>query len=281
MANELSPLKRLQNTRMAIDSDDRRSLYRVARVSLETVRVVAIRHGLRIPVLLLDVSATGCAVCVPTDQLPRLREVADGSGPHGWTVGIWMPELERPLAVPATARYLTPMPGGVRVGFGFVLHPETSGDLHERLQVHFNQRRAVRARPPTHESIPVEVDGADGRSGATGLLRDLSLMGVGVLVGADDGAALGVGREVRVSLTLPGGESLDLAAIVRHREELGLPAAAAEFGAPATHLGIEFSASAVRAARVTNIIGGFIVEQQMRTLREAEETRKPGEERER
>ncbi|MEC8425660.1 MAG: hypothetical protein VX000_17865, partial [Myxococcota bacterium] len=66
MAFELSPLTRLQNTRLVLDADERRSLYRVDRSDMSTVRVVAVRSRKRIPVLLLDVSGTGCAVCVPT-----------------------------------------------------------------------------------------------------------------------------------------------------------------------------------------------------------------------
>lgn len=273
MAPELSPLTRLQNTRIVLDADERRSLYRVGRNDLSSVRVVAVRMKRRIPVLLLDVSATGCAICVPTEQLQQLREVADGSGPGGWTVGLWMPQLERPLGVPAQARYLKPMPGGVRIGFQFTLNESGRGDLDERLQKLFNQRRAVRARPPTHDSIRVDVEREAGELRLAGLLRDLSLMGAGVLVGSDEGATIAIGDSVNARLHLPGGRPTELAAIVRYRKDLGLPAAAAEYGAPATHLGLEFAPGAVRAARATNVVGGFIVEQQMRVKRETEEAK--------
>lgn len=273
MAPELSPLVRLQNTRLVLDADERRSLYRVGRNELETVRVVVVRKKKRIPVLLLDVSATGCAVCVPTDLLPQLKEVADGSGPGGWVVGIWMPKLERPLAVPASARYLKPMPGGVRIGFHFALKDATRADLDERLQSLFNQRRAVRARPQTHDSIRVDVKGKEGEVEISGLLRDLSLMGTGVLVGTEDGAGLSVGDTVSVRLNLPGGKPTEVAGTLRYQKDLGLPAAAAEYGAPAMHLGVEFAPGAVRASRATNIIGGFVVEAQMRAKREAEEAK--------
>jgi hypothetical protein len=269
MAPEMSPLVRLQNTRIVLDADERRSLYRVGRNTLETVRVVAVRHKKRIPVLLLDASATGCAVCVTTEMLPQLRTVADGSGPDGWTVGIWKPQLERPLAVPASARYLKPMPGGVRIGFEFALKASHRGDLDARLLKLFNQRRAVRARPPTHESIRVDVTRGEDEVQVSGLLRELSLMGTGVLVGTEDGAKLAVGDTVKVKLNLIGGDAPELTGTLRYQKDLGLPAAAAEYGAPATHLGIEFSPGVVRAARATNTIGGFVVEQQMRMKREA------------
>lgn len=273
MAFELSPLIRLQNTRLVLDADERRSLYRVDRSDMSTVRVVVVRSRKRIPVLLLDVSGTGCAVCVPTEQLAQLKEVADGSGPGGWTVGIWMPKLERPFAVPARARYLKPMPGGIRVGFEFTLQESSRDDLDARLQKLFNQRRAFRVRPPANQSIRVEVHGTASGRQVTGLLRDLSLMGAGILVGTDQGASLGAGDALLIRLHLPGIESMELAATLRYRHDLGLPAAAAEYGAPATHLGIEFAPGAVQAARATNSMGGFIVEQQMRLKRTSEEER--------
>lgn len=279
MAPELSPLTGLQNTRIVLDADERRSLYRVARNDLESVRVVAVRMKRRIPVLLLDVSSTGCAVCVPTAQIMQLREVADGSGPGGWTVGMWMPKLERPLAVPAQARYLKPMPGGVRIGFEFTLKESSRGEFDERLQKLFNQRRAVRARPPAQESIRVEVEREEGEIRITGLLRDLSLMGTGILVGSDEGEPLSVGDGLTVRLHLPGEGPTELRATLRYRKDLGLPAAASEYGAPATHLGVEFAPGALRSARATNVVGGFVVEQQMRLKRESEALRELEEER--
>lgn len=271
MAPELTPLSRLQNTRIVLDADEHRSLYRVGRSDLSTIRVVVVRLKKRIPVLLLDISATGCAVCVPVEQLAELREVADGSGPGGWVVGLWMPEFERPLAVPAQARYLKPMPGGVRIGFHFVASEGSTGAPDERLAKLFNERRAVRARPAAYDSIRVGVEReADGLA-MTGLLRDLSLTGSGILVGSDEGALLAVGDKLRIRLHLPETSPPELAATLRYREGLGLPAAASEYGAPASHLGVEFNPGAVRAARATNVLVGFIVEQQMRLKKDSEE----------
>ncbi|MEC8422828.1 MAG: PilZ domain-containing protein, partial [Myxococcota bacterium] len=209
--------------------------------------------------------------CVPTEQLPLLKEVADGSGPGGWTVGIWMPKLDRPLAIPARARYLKPMPGGIRVGFEFTLQESSRDDLDARLQRLFNQRRAFRVRPPANQSIRVEVHRTVSGLQVMGLLRDLSLMGAGILVGTDQGASLDAGDALRIRLHLPGSGSTELAATLRYRKDLGLPAAAAEYGAPATHLGVEFSPGAVQAARATNAMGGYIVEQQMRRKRMSDE----------
>ena len=68
-------------------------------------------------------------------ELAELQSVADGSGPAGWTVGIWVPKLERPLAVPAEARYLKPMPGGVRIGFEFMLKEASRDELDAQPEV--------------------------------------------------------------------------------------------------------------------------------------------------
>lgn len=271
MAVDRHKLVRLHNTRVVLDADERRGTYRASPDDVSNVRMVIIRKGEKIPVVLLDVSASGSAVCVPTARLGALKGVADGSGPDGWTVGIWTPKLERPLAVPAIARYIRPMPQGVRIGFAFALNDDRRSDLDTRLQELFNQRRAVRVRPERDDSIRVDLTVAATGAGTTGLLRDVSLMGMGALVATDEADPFAIGTPVTLRMRLPGEQPTQLEAVVRYRLGLGLPAAAAEFGAPATHLGIEFVPGALQKARATNVVGGFIVKRQLATRRRERE----------
>ncbi len=263
-------LVRLHNTRVILDADERRGTYRASPDDASDARMVIIRKGEKIPVLLLDVSASGAAVCVLSNRLASLKGVADGTGPDGWTVGIWTPKLPRPLSVPAIARYIRPMPQGVRIGFAFALNDDRRTDLDSQLQSLFNQRRAVRVRPDRDDTIRVDITATDGRAGTSGVLRDLSLMGTGVLVGSDDAEPFPEGTVVGVRVVLPGERPIQVEAVVRYRAALGLPAAAAEYGAPATHLGIEFAPGALQKARATNAVSGFIVKRQL-AVRRAEQ----------
>jgi hypothetical protein len=264
MPDTNSKLGRLQKTRLVLDAEERRATYRVGAGSADGLQAVLIRGGVRIRAHVLDVSSEGAGLLVHQDHVAELQALAGSSAPGGWIVGLMAPTLARPLSVPALARYVGPVPGGVRIGVVFSLEDDRRSGLGDQLRALFNERRAVRARPDSSESIAVELTAGDVPP-VVGILRDLSLAGMGVLVATEDASGLADVVAVSVKLRLPGTQkSQKLAATVRYRESLGLPDAAAEFGAPATHVGLAFEPDAIEESGLTAEVGAFVVRHQLR-----------------
>jgi hypothetical protein len=264
MTDPMSKLVRLHNTRLMLDADERRVTYRVDPGVADGLQAVLIRGGGRIRAHVLDLSAEGAGLLVPQDHVAELQALAESASPGGWIVGLMASTLDRPLSVPALARYVGPVPGGVRIGFAFSLEDNRRSGLDDQLRALFNKRCAVRARPDSVESIAVELT-VDERPPIVGILRDLSLLGVGVLVATEDVGGLNDVSALTAKFRLPGGQEYEkLSTNFCYREALGLPDAAAEFGAPATHVGLAFAPDALEDAGLTAEVGAFVVRYQLR-----------------
>ncbi len=200
-------------------SNERRQHYRVSVATEREVGVnVRLSNGQTQLVGLIDVSAGGVAIGVSASdalavQLSEKVSVVFNSK-----------RLGQPLSIEGHMRHIKPSDDSKNIMYGIAFDPwsESRLDLTPKLRALFNEREAVRVEPVEDEDIPVQLFTQNGAESIDGLLRDISVFGLGVWIGADDEIELGDQSKFKLSVCLPNGAN-DLAVDVevRHIQSIG------------------------------------------------------------
>jgi len=198
-------------------TQDRRLQYRVTpNLEREVLVSVELADGKVFPVHLVDVSAGGAGFgVVGTDALP----VEAGQILNIRFDSVRLSEL---LVVPAELRHVKVEETDVQYGVSFHDWTGIRMNLAPKLRSLFNEREAVRVEPREDEEVPIRVSLGDGSIEASGLLRDISVLGLGLWVSAEDQIGLALGDNLDVHFTLPPSEKpLVLGVVMKHVAEVG------------------------------------------------------------
>jgi len=198
-------------------SQDRRQHYRVTPNIERDVHVFAVStDGTTQQVGLLDISAGGVSFGVGTDQ-KLVSEVGDTL-----TLRFETGRLTQPLDIPALLCHIKLVENNLIYGISFEQWDGERQSLAPQLRSLFNEREAVRVEPQEDEEVDIKIT-LHGRGTTThGLLRDISVLGIGVWVADEDQEMLGRGEDLTINLHLPAEEeSLQLKVAVRHTQHVG------------------------------------------------------------
>ena len=198
-------------------SEDRRLNYRVTPTIERDVYVdVVLAGGGVADLALIDISAGGVGMAGPADEAPAVR-VGDNI-----VLRFSSKRLLKPLEIPSQIRHIKLTDEGYHYGIAFDDWGGVRSHLAPKLRSLFNEREAVRVEPRPDEDVLVTMfDGAQALE-IEGWLRDISVLGVGMWVTAEDQLELESGSSVRVQFKLPRTERvLDLVAQVRHQQVVG------------------------------------------------------------
>jgi len=247
-------------------SRERRQHYRVSPNTDRDVSVVVrTESGSSHHVALIDISAGGVALaCDAVNALPS--KVLDFI-----TVSFESNRLGRPLDIYAQLCHIEASENGESIMYGirFQNWAEHRENLAPKLRALFNEREAVRVDPREDQDVEVElVFNGKGRI-SSGLLRDISVLGVGVWINADDEPHLQPGNTIELNVTLPStDEAIQLQVEIRHLQHVG----------EQSRLGVEICNPDARARRSQEKnINGYVMERQIEIARiDAERRRAMG-----
>lgn len=200
-------------------SDERRQHYRVSLATEREVRVsVCLERGQPQQVGLIDVSAGGVAIGVTA------ADALDVRASQKVFVHFDSERLGQPLRIAGHMRHTKYSDDGQSIMYGIAFDPwsESRLDLTPKLRALFNEREAVRVEPVEEESIDVLLEvGETGRS-ITGVLRDISVFGLGLWFSADDAQHLCDEMKCKLNLNLPTSrEELSVDVEARHILTIG------------------------------------------------------------
>ena len=139
-------------------------------------------------------------------------------------------------------RHIKPSEDGNSIMYGIAFDPwsESRLDLTPKLRALFNEREAVRVEPVEDEHVEVQLIVEGNTPHIAGLLRDISVFGLGVWVSAEDELELREHSRFRLNLLLPTGtETLVVDVDVRHMQAIG----------PRSRIGLEFCSEDASARR--------------------------------
>ena len=198
-------------------SQDRRLNYRVtATIERDVFVDVVLNNGDVVDLALIDISAGGVGMAGPVEGAPQLRVGGN------LVVRFSSKRLLKPLEIPSQIRHIKLTEQGVHYGISFDDWGGTRSHLAPKLRSLFNEREAVRVEPRPDEDVPVTVINGGKAQEIEGWLRDISVLGVGMWVTAEDHLSLESGSSVRVQFKLPQTDkSVDLEAQVRHQQVVG------------------------------------------------------------
>jgi c-di-GMP-binding flagellar brake protein YcgR len=198
-------------------SQDRRLNYRVtSRIEREVFVDFVLADGAAVRVMLVDLSAGGLGAGLSyTDTSP----VQAGDR---LIVRFSSDRLLNPLEIKSQIRHVKVEGDLLLYGVAFEDWGEVRSQLAPRLRTLFNEREAVRVEPRTDQDVSVSVQLSGRRAQLEGLLRDISIFGVGMWVMAEESAILTSGDTVYLELALPPStRTLNLAASVCHQQLVG------------------------------------------------------------
>jgi c-di-GMP-binding flagellar brake protein YcgR len=198
-------------------SQDRRQHYRVTPNIEREVHVFAIAtDGTSQQVGLLDISAGGVSFGVEADQR-LVSEVGDNL-----TLRFETGRSAEPLEIAALLCHIKLIEGHLIYGISFAQWDGDRQSLAPQLRSLFNEREAVRVEPREDDEVEIQIT-LHGRGTIThGLLRDISVLGIGVWVADEDQEMLGNGESLSIDLHLPAEEEvLQLNVKVRHIQHVG------------------------------------------------------------
>ena len=110
----------------------------------------------------------------------------------------------------------------IMYGVRFLDWHEERQRLAPKLRALFNERGAVRVDPREDHDIEVELVINGTARIASGLLRDISVLGVGVWVSTEDEPLLTAGNQIELTIRLPeSNEDLRIDAEIRHMQPIG------------------------------------------------------------
>ncbi len=198
-------------------SQDRRLNYRVTPTIERDVEVhVVLSDGTVTDLALIDISAGGVGMAGALDDTPDLR-VGDGI-----IVRFTSKRLLKPLEIASQLRHIKTTDDGIHYGIGFDDWGGTRSHLAPKLRSLFNEREAVRVEPRPDEDVLVNIVGPENTDVIEGWLRDISVLGVGMWITAEDETVLQSGCHVQVQFQLPRSpKPLQLAAQLRHQQVVG------------------------------------------------------------
>ena len=136
---------------------------------------------------------------------PRLLDERRKSTPRG---------APRAKAHDVAQEHVQQVAAGVICGVAFLREIDDSFNLDQALLRIFNRRGAVRVEPDPQVPVTIHIHSPDGRPLCSGLLRDLSLTGLGIAVAPVDMALLPRDSSVALRFALAG-EVFDMPALVR------------------------------------------------------------------
>lgn len=200
-------------------SDERRQHYRVSPSTEREVRV-AIRtsQGAEHFVGLIDISAGGVALACRAVDAPPVSLM------DAVTIVFDSDRLGSPLEIESQVRHVQLSDDDVNIMYGvrFLGWTGQRDSLTPKLRSLFNEREAVRVDPREDEDIEVELSISGKAKITSGMLRDISVLGVGVWVNTDDGPLLEEGSKLTLTLRLPDGQDdIEFDAEIRHMQPLG------------------------------------------------------------
>ena len=198
-------------------SQDRRVHYRVTPNIERDVHVFAVTPtGSTHQVGLVDISAGGVAFGLNENE--RLQaDIGDIL-----VVRFENGRLQEPLEIQAALRHEKEEDTNVVYGVEFQSWDDERTRLAPKLRSLFNEREAVRVEPHDADELDVEIHLHGHTDLSGGLLRDISVLGIGIWLQDEDQALL-VGKE---SMTLgvrfdPDDEPMELCVRVRHTQQVG------------------------------------------------------------
>ena len=167
---------------------------------------------------LIDISAGGVAVAVSADSP---LSVANGDKV---TVKFESDRLGTPLQISSHIRRIKFSSDKKSIMYGVLFDTWTDKRLNltPKLRSLFNEREAVRVEPREDEEIDVHLVVNGEERIVRGLLRDISVSGVGVWLNDDEDSKACTDPQISVDLTLPDDASyVRLAVEVRYVQEVG------------------------------------------------------------
>ena len=200
-------------------TQDRRLHYRVSPNTEREIVITVITEDNSIHrVAVIDISAGGVALAVDAKmELP----VAESDL---ITIRFESKKIGSTLDIPSQVRHIKNLEEQkvVMYGVGFVHWSTNRSDLTPKLRALFNQREAVRVDPQDNEEIEVRLVLSGTGKILTGLLRDISMFGVGVWVSSIEDTLPTTGEQVVLDLTLPDhGEPMQIVAMVQYQQPVG------------------------------------------------------------
>jgi len=198
-------------------SQDRRLNYRVTpNIEREVFIDLVLEDGGVVRVIPVDISAGGMGVGLVMDGAPEIR------AGNRLQIRFSSARLGQPIVIQSQVRHVKIEDGLLMLGIAFDDWGSIRSHLAPRLRSLFNEREAVRVEPRPDEEVLVMVEINGIRSHVEGLLRDISIFGVGMWVPAEDERTLATGAKVRLEFSLPpSDERIVLEASICHHQLVG------------------------------------------------------------
>lgn len=236
-------------------SSERRQHYRVSPNAVREVRVsVRDADGRDHIVGLVDISAGGVALACSVGDAPPIKLMDEV------VIVFESDRLFRPLSIRSQIRHIKVSDDDANIVYGvrFLDWNEERQRLAPKLRALFNEREAVRVDPREDHEIEVELVINGTARVASGLLRDISVLGVGVWVSTDDEPLLAAGNAIELTIRLPdGSEELRIDAEIRHMQPIGEQA----------RLGVEIRNSGKGLSGTGRGITGYVMARQIEIAR--------------
>ncbi len=192
---------------------DQRRHYRVTESDLEHVISELLAGPQRLQSRVLDISIAGAALLLPGVTDPRWAElIATLSETGHCQLRIITPSLPEPLVLVTRILHTRPTRGGLLLGVAFRPEDTSDPDLDATLLRIFNRRGAQRMAPHPRRPVLVALGEEPRESAIQGVLRDLSVTGLGLTLPMADALSLREGQryqcrfdlhEVHAQLNLP------------------------------------------------------------------------------
>ncbi len=198
-------------------SQNRRVHYRVTPDIERDVRVFAVTPGSTShQVGLIDISAGGISFAVTADHGLQAQV---GSK---LTLRFEASRLNNTLEIPSTLRRIEEADDNLIYGVEFNNWADDRFRLAPQLRSLFNEREAVRVEPPEGDELDVSV-AINGETTLTpGLLRDISVLGVGIWLHDDEHHVVSNQDAITIGLQLDNDdEEVQLEVRVRHTHTVG------------------------------------------------------------
>ena len=200
-------------------TQDRRLHYRVSpSTEREIVITVITQDRVAHRVAIIDISAGGVALAVDTKmRLPVAKSELV-------TIRFESTKIGATLEIPSQIRHIKVVENQdvIVYGVGFVNWSQSRSDLTPKLRALFNEREAVRVDPQDNEEIEIQLLLSGTGHIVNGLLRDVSMLGVGIWVSSFEEKPPRPGDEVVLDLTLPDQDGpMQIKAQVQYRQLAG------------------------------------------------------------
>ena len=200
-------------------SNNRRQHYRVATSTDHEVSVqLVLPDGTGQVVALIDISAGGVALALPAEEGRDIKINA------AVIVAFESDRNIKPLEIASHIQHIKMSDDGLSIIYGVSFDPWDEGRLRltPKLLSLFNEREAVRVDPRDDEEIDVQLIFSGRGRVVEGVLRDISVSGMGVWLEVDDEPSLRSAPMVKIEMNWPSGaDPLHLEVEVRHIASIG------------------------------------------------------------